>query len=414
MSMSHNISCRTEPGSELVSLVSTPSENGTSGATYTQPVKNSMSMSHNISCRTEPGSELVSLVSTPSENGTPGATYTQPVKSDAMDFNLVILRVRYMYKAGAFRYYLTRLRIRIMYEVALLISSLPHLLPKILLLNWGAMMIFRNIAYMRHVQGPRLKDLGFELVPEVDNDFWSEMCLYVNGVLSTAMVLTPILLGDYAHARGIYTTNMYMKVLNIQCIGHVLRFLTFVSTSIPGPSSDCQVGANKYRDTISWYEVFTRRSRVHVDPNCGDLIFSGHMFQVTSFCAVILCEMSKLMPHKVIARIVSCLLISTVCLQPYFIIASRNHYSVDVVISSYLAPLVWYAMEGFYRTSFHQKGVIWFSEFVPSFIHEFLKAHDPSWVSRKEKDNRDTGGLQCLAQEYKSDGCDSQLLADIA
>eukprot|EP01084_Bolivina_argentea_P006939 13106_1 len=349
-------------------------------------------MCHNVTCRKEQGTETVLLANASPEDESPRAKYIQPEKS-----NIVVY------------WYLTRLQRRIVYEAALLIASLPHLLPKILLLNWGAMMIFRNIAYMRHEQGPRLKDLGFELIPEMDNDFWSEMILYVNGVLSISMVVMP-LLSDHAHPRGIYTMNIYMKVLNIQCVGHILRFITFVSTSVPGPSLDCQPGAENYKDTINWHEVFIRRSKVHVDPNCGDLIFSGHMFQVTSFCAVILAEMSKLMPHKVIARIISYLLIATVCIQPYFIVASRNHYSVDVVISTYLAPLVWFAMEGFYRSSFYKKGVICFSQFVPSFVQEFLEVYNPSLLSKKEKDDLDEE-LQYLVQKYKIGRSDSQFLA---
>ncbi len=337
------------------------------------------------------GSETVLLISAPPNEKMPQAKYIQSEKN-----NIVV------------HGYWKRLQRRIVYEAALLIASLPHLLPKILLLNWGAMMIFRNIAYMRHEQGPRLKDLGYELIPEMDSDFWSEMILYVNGVLSISMVVMPVL-SDHAHLRGIHTTNMYMKILNVQCVGHILRFITFVSTSVPGPSLDCQPGAKNYKDTISWHEVFRRRSKVHVDPNCGDLIFSGHMFQVASFCAVILAEMSNLMPHKVVARIISYLLIATVCIQPYFIIASRNHYSVDVVISSYLAPLVWFAMEGFYRTPFYKKGVIWFSQFVPSFIHEYLKVYNPSLLS-KEKDNPDEE-LQDLVQKYKIVRSNSQFLA---
>mmetsp|Transcript_966 Transcript_966/g.2166 ORF Transcript_966/g.2166 Transcript_966/m.2166 type:complete len:380 (-) Transcript_966:175-1314(-) len=309
--------------------------------------------------------------------------------------------------------YWKRVATRGVYELALLLNSVPHLIPKVMLLNWGGMMIFRNLAYMRHRQGPRLKDLGFELIPEIDNDFGSELTLYCNGFLSVGMVLMP-LFSDHAHPRGIFVTDIYTKVLNIQCVGHVLRFFTFVSTSLPGPAPHCQPGAPLYRNSISWAEVFSRRSRVHVDPNCGDLIFSGHMFQVTSFCAVMLSESKKLMPSAPLGRAWCLLLVLTVCVQPYYIIASRNHYSVDVVISSYLAPLVWYAMEGFYKTSLHRKGVAWFQWFVPKALKTFLHTRNPTCVpsEKEEKAERDRE-LQYLASKYKMDAQDKGYLRKV-
>lgn len=296
---------------------------------------------------------------------------------------------------------------RFMYEVALLVESLPRMVPKVVLLNWGAMYIFRNLAYMRHEQGPRLKDLGFELIPELDNDFWSEVNLYVNGVVAVSMVLMP-LVSEHAHLRGIYTVDTYTKFINMQCVGHVLRFFTFISTSLPGPAPHCQVGAKTYRHSISWEEVFTRRSRVHIDPNCGDLIFSGHMFQVTSFCAITVGDISKLMPNEIIGRCVSFILIATVFIQPYFIIAARNHYSVDVVVSSYVAPLLWYAMEGFYKSSVSKNIAGWFNFFVPDFVKHYIKINNPCILQSNELELDDD--LKYIVEKYKLDATDIDIL----
>ena len=303
--------------------------------------------------------------------------------------------------------YWLKFKTRILYEFMLLLASLPHLLPKVFLLNYGAMYVFRNLAYMRHEQGPRLKDLGYEIITESDNDFYSELNLYVNGAVAVVMVMMPII-GSHAHPRGIFSVNTYMKVINIQCVGHVLRFLTFISTSLPGPAAHCQPGAETYRESLSWHEVFTRRSKVHVDPNCGDLLFSGHMFQVTSFCFIVLGELPKLLPNRETARLVSFALIMTVCIQPYFIIAARNHYSVDVVVSSYVAPMLWWSMEGFYKSWPYKKIVLFFNRFVPYFIENFIKVHNPCIMQSATPDRDDE--LQFLIAKYGISVKDSELL----
>jgi hypothetical protein len=134
----------------------------------------------------------------------------------------------------------SKLWLRVLYEGALWIAALPHLVLKQIFLSWGAMYIFRNLAYVRHEQGPRLKDLGFELIPEHDNDFWSEFFLYTNCVTAYLMLFTLPILWNFAHSRGVYSANIFIKIVNIQCVGHLLRFFTFISTSLPGPAPHCQ------------------------------------------------------------------------------------------------------------------------------------------------------------------------------
>eukprot|EP00816_Leptocylindrus_hargravesii_P005192 CAMPEP_0196812836 /NCGR_PEP_ID=MMETSP1362-20130617/31679_1 /TAXON_ID=163516 /ORGANISM="Leptocylindrus danicus, Strain CCMP1856" /LENGTH=178 /DNA_ID=CAMNT_0042188761 /DNA_START=41 /DNA_END=573 /DNA_ORIENTATION=- len=131
--------------------------------------------------------------------------------------------------------YWERLWKRALYEGALLVASLPHLVPKIFLLKWGAMVLFRNLAYIRHEQRPRLRDLGFDLIPENTDDTLSEIFLFVNTYLTLALVFMPILT-SYAHNHGMFTVNIFNKIINLLCVGHILRFFTFISTSLPGPA----------------------------------------------------------------------------------------------------------------------------------------------------------------------------------
>ena len=163
--------------------------------------------------------------------------------------------------------YWERLQKRALYEIALLFASLPHLVPKCFLLKWGAMVLFRNLAYMRHDQRPRLKDLGFELIAENTDDAMSEFFLFVNTYLTLLLVFMPVLT-SHANNYGMFSVTIFNKIINLLCVGHVLRFFTFISTSLPGPALHCQEGAPLYRhDGFTLYEILTRRSRVHVDPN---------------------------------------------------------------------------------------------------------------------------------------------------
>jgi len=274
--------------------------------------------------------------------------------------------------------YFERLLKRAVYEIALFVASLPHLVPKCFLLRWGAMIFFRNLAYVRHEQGPRLRDLGFDLIPENTDDTLSEIFLFVNTYLTLALVFMPIVT-SYAHNHGMFTVNIFNKIINLLCVGHILRFFTFISTSLPGPAPHCQEGAPLYRDKFTLHEILTRRSRVNIDPNCGDLIFSGHMFQNTTLCIIMIANLHLLVPHKMLRRLIAYMLVVTVIVQPYFIIAARNHYSVDVVVSTYVAPMLWWAMEGFYTTSFYFRCATWWATFcVPKYIQDYLKRHDPT------------------------------------
>ena len=324
--------------------------------------------------------------------------------------------------------YLQKLKARVKYEAALLVAALPHLILKNFLLQYGAMCVFRNLAYSRHVQGARLKDLGFEWIPESDNDFWSEVFLYLNGTVALLAVAMPILI-NHAHKRGVYSVDVFLEIVNIQCVGHLLRFFTFISTSLPGPAAHCQLGAPLYRhEGFTWYEILTRRSRVHVDPNCGDLVFSGHMFQNTCFACVVIAHMPNLVPNRMLGNAFSSILILTVLVQPYFIIAARNHYTVDVVISLYVAPLLWWAMEGFYSTSMCAKSAVWISSFAPKYVSNYLKLHNPrllaaaaAAVSSLEEETTTymlpvsgatatSDALQYLLEKYDMDPKDTKLL----
>ena len=66
------------------------------------------------------------------------------------------------------------------------------------------------------------------------------------------------------------------RFLEMLCIGHTLRFFTYISTSYPGTSRHCSpenVGKIKPPSPQTLYEVFIGRVALAPGANCGDLLF---------------------------------------------------------------------------------------------------------------------------------------------
>jgi hypothetical protein len=141
------------------------------------------------------------------------------------------------------------------------------------------------------------------------------------------------------------------------------------------------------------------------------------MVQDACFCCVILANMNNLVPNHVLRKAFSSILILTVLVQPYFIIAARNHYTVDVVISLYVAPLLWWALEGFYSTSVCAKSAVWISGFAPKHVMNYLKLHNPRLASSLYEEPATTipvsdatsDALQYLLEKYDLHPNDAKL-----
>lgn len=117
-----------------------------------------------------------------------------------------------------------------------------------------------------------------------------------------------------------------------------LRILSFTVTQLPAPNYHCREG----EDTAvlpmpdSWWghiKINLGRQATH---GCGDLIFSSHTTFVLVGCLTFT-EYGETMILKVISWI-------GVAMMSLCIVASRKHYSVDVVVAWYVVPLVFYAM----------------------------------------------------------------------
>ncbi|CAN1303942.1 Phosphatidylinositol:ceramide inositolphosphotransferase 1, partial [Linum perenne] len=184
----------------------------------------------------------------------------------------------------------------------------------------------RGIHYF-HRPGPILQDVGFYLLPELGQDkgHISEMlfsCVFLTFVLWT---FHPFIF----KVKKIYTVLVWCRVLAFLVASQFLRIISFYATQLPGPNYHCREGSKLARlpHPQSVHEVLLLNFPRGVMFGCGDLIFSSHMI----FTLVFVLSYQKCI--KQLAWLVA-------IIQSLLIIASRKHYTVDVVVAWYTVNLV--------------------------------------------------------------------------
>lgn len=138
--------------------------------------------------------------------------------------------------------------------------------------------------------------------------------------------------------KRFYTAVIYARILVVLSLCQFLRILSFTVTQLPAPNYHCRAG----EDTAvlpmpdSWWGHIVINLGRQATHGCGDLIFSSHTTFVLVGCLTFT-EYGETLILKIIAWI-------GVGMMSLCIVASRKHYSVDVVVAWYTVPLVFYAM----------------------------------------------------------------------
>ncbi|KAL7095493.1 hypothetical protein ACP275_10G027700 [Erythranthe tilingii] len=188
----------------------------------------------------------------------------------------------------------------------------------------------RGIHYL-HRPGPTLQDTGFFLLPELGQEraYISETVftfIFVSFVLWT---FHPFIL----KSKKIYTVLIWCRALAFLVACQILRVITFYSTQLPGPNYHCREGSKLATlprpESILEVLLIVPRGMLY---GCGDLIFSSHMIFSLVFVRTY---------HKYGTRtfVKQCAWL-TVVIQSLLIVASRKHYTVDVVVAWYTVNLV--------------------------------------------------------------------------
>ncbi|KAJ8533013.1 hypothetical protein K7X08_015902 [Anisodus acutangulus] len=188
----------------------------------------------------------------------------------------------------------------------------------------------RGVHYF-HRPGPILQDVGFYLLPELGEDR-----AYISETVFTTIFLSFVLWTFHPFifkTKKMYTVLIWCRVLAFLVGCQFLRILTFYSTQLPGPNYHCREGSKLATlpppDNILQVLLIVPRGVLY---GCGDLIFSSHMI----FSLVFVRTYQKYGTRRFIKQCAWLAVIS----QSLLIIASRKHYTVDVVVAWYTVNLV--------------------------------------------------------------------------
>ncbi|KAL0545177.1 hypothetical protein IC582_020324 [Cucumis melo] len=188
----------------------------------------------------------------------------------------------------------------------------------------------RGVHYI-HRPGPVLQDVGFYLLPELgpDKAYLSETLFSFIFLSFFLWTFHPFIL----KTKKIYTVILWCRVLAFLVASQILRILTFYSTQLPGPNYHCREGSKLAtlpppKSILEVFLIFPRG----VLYGCGDLIFSSHMI----FTLVFVRSYQIYGTQRFIKQLGWLLAI----VQSFLIVASRKHYTVDVVVAWYTVNLV--------------------------------------------------------------------------
>ncbi|MCO5572383.1 hypothetical protein L7F22_026136 [Adiantum nelumboides] len=194
----------------------------------------------------------------------------------------------------------------------------------------------RGVHYL-HRPGPVLQDIGFMLLPELglDKAYISETLfsfIFCSFVLWT---FHPFIL----HAKRFYTVLLWYRCLAILVVSQCLRIASFMVTQLPGPNYHCREGSKmaSLPTPEHFSEVVLLNFPYGVVYGCGDLIFSSHMI----FTLVFVRMYQKLGSKRWIKELAWILAV----VLSLLIVASRKHYTVDVVVAWYTVNLVFYVVD---------------------------------------------------------------------
>ncbi|XWS28757.1 hypothetical protein CRYUN_Cryun25bG0098600 [Craigia yunnanensis] len=149
-----------------------------------------------------------------------------------------------------------------------------------------------------HRPGATLQDVGFFLLPELGHDKF-----YISETLFTFIFWSFVLWTFHPFvflSKRIYTVLIWCRILAYLVVSQCLRIATFYSTQLPGPNYHCREGSKLAR--LPPPESFL-----------GSLLDQLCIKEVAWLLAVV---------------------------QSLLIIASRKHYTVDIVVTWYTVNLV--------------------------------------------------------------------------
>ncbi|CAI5722763.1 unnamed protein product [Peronospora effusa] len=252
-------------------------------------------------------------------------------------------------------------------EIQLLMQEWKFILPCTIMQYVHA--IFHNLAY--YIQGNYLSieqrftlyDLGFQLMPELHGfaAAISEILVFAAIFAPAIILVLTIPLFKQEPGRPRYVVIVMKRCLLQLSICQVFRIISFLVTALPSPADHCELKFNDAclaanpNDPVpcvipnpkfnppSISQLFTRIDSLN---GCGDLMFSSH----TIYTVTLILTMWKYWPNKFGLAIMMSVQIAIA----FLIVASRKHYTLDVLSALYIVPLIWFTLEAYHKDLNHK------------------------------------------------------------
>ncbi|KNC50609.1 SMS-3 protein [Thecamonas trahens ATCC 50062] len=181
-----------------------------------------------------------------------------------------------------------------------------------------------NYVHYHLPEQPPLPDLGHEYIPMLRPENLGDYPMFVS-------VFVVVYLGGYRHRSQFYkiVTRMWIT----QTALYILRIFTISMTNLPVTDNHCRYS----REEISSFWLNTMNGLATMglaNVHCGDLLFSGHSIMIVIFWQI---------THTYFPQYRGLNWLVTFCtlMAFFFIVATRSHYTVDVIIGWFATMCTW-------------------------------------------------------------------------
>jgi len=193
-----------------------------------------------------------------------------------------------------------------------------------------------NYAYLRHKPSEPLDDLGFEVIPPIHGSLRDVSEIICLGIVASAFLLSFTLF--FYTPPPVPWASIILRVMLVMTMATLLRCICFLSTRLPGPAPHCLPGSTEYHPPRTMHELLWRKV---IFKGCGDLIFSSHTALSMMFILPVHRYLHLVMERRKSRVIIYGLYWPLLVVQSVFIIGSRKHYTVDVVVALFTTPFLW-------------------------------------------------------------------------
>ena len=203
------------------------------------------------------------------------------------------------------------------------VKTIINLIISILFLSFTAIItgiLLRVIEFYRPAP-PVLPDIAHDIIPYIPAIHLADLMIFVSAISELIIVILNF---------KSKTLIVLRRIIMTYSITMMIRNLVMTITMLPEPNAGCP---KDYSKTLNI--SFTSIIKAIFNPeSCGDLVFSGRAVGLI-FPAVI--------HHHYFGGWMTYVFWSGTILGSILLLASRYHYSVDVMISYYLTPAIFWA-----------------------------------------------------------------------